>query len=321
MRVTRKAFTLIELLVVIAIMGLLVALLLPAVQAARETARRIQCANNQKQIGLGLQNFHDSRKYFPSSFQSTPEVPGMGPADATSGDAGPGWTFLMQIAPFLEEQNLQQQFNLKLPAWDPANANAAKARVALFRCPSVSDDSTTYNVVNNSGNTLAVFAHGHYVASAGRVDCWNVPNRDLTTIADGALFRNSRLRIKDFTDGTSQTAFVGEHTPLRSNSTWVGIVPGSVTCPTPQFAFAGCDLAAPAINVHSGPGLGENPPLIHTPNDYLGYVDEMLSEHPDGCNVLYGDGSVRFVTGDINPNAWAAMATRAAGDIVQYDSQ
>jgi prepilin-type N-terminal cleavage/methylation domain-containing protein/prepilin-type processing-associated H-X9-DG protein len=313
-------FTLVELLVVIAIIGLLVSLLLPAVQQARESARRSQCRNNLKQIGLGLHEYHDVFKHFPSAYQIAPGTANMGVADA-DGDAGPGWGFLVQIMPFVEEGNLQQQFDLKKPCWDPANATAAQTRVSLYRCPSVSLDDTTYSVVDAGNNVMATLAYGHYVASAGQDDVWTETELDLTPIANGAMFRNSRLAFKNFTDGTSNTVFVGEQTPYHSNSTWVGIVAGtgsttSVTCPTPLFAYAGCDAAAPQVNVHSGPGTGESPPVIHPPNNWVGYVDEMFSEHSNGCNVLFGDGSVHFVVETIDQSIWSAMATRAGSETI-----
>jgi prepilin-type N-terminal cleavage/methylation domain-containing protein/prepilin-type processing-associated H-X9-DG protein len=319
MFVSRRAFTLVELLVVIAIIGLLVGLLLPAIQAARESARRTQCTNNLRQIGLALHHFHDARSSFPAAYLSTPGG-AMGPADPASGDAGPGWTLFVQILPYMENSSLQQSLNLKLPAWSPANARAAATVVSEFLCPSVPDDGPTYEVKDSGGKVLAVFARAHYVASAGRVDPWNTPG-DLTAIADGVFFRNSRVRIKDITDGTSKTAFIGEQTSSHSNSTWVGIVPGSLTCPTPRYAYAGCDLAAPQINVHSGPGINENPPIVHPPNSTSGYVDEMFSQHAGGCNVLFGDSSVRFIPETINPLLWAAMATRAGGETIADNEQ
>jgi prepilin-type processing-associated H-X9-DG protein len=97
-------------------------------------------------------------------------------------------------------------------------------------------------------------------------------------------------------------------------------VPGSVTCPGSLFAGGPCDLAAPQINVHSGPGLYENPPVIEPPNNNSGYTDEMHGEHPGGCNVLFGDGHIDFVSEEINPIVWAAWATRAGGEAVSDSS-
>jgi len=193
--------------------------------------------------------------------------------------------------------------------------------IAPFVCPSVSDDSTHYQVKNETGGVLADFSRTHYVASAGQPDLWDNPAQDLSRFADGVFYRNSKTRVKDITDGTTHTVFFGERTPLRSPATWVGIVPGSVTCPGSLFPLAECDGAAPQINVHSGPGDDEVPPVIEPPNNTSGYTDEMHAEHPGGCNVLFGDGSVRFVLETINPEVWAAWATRAGGELIASQEQ
>ena len=257
---------------------------------------------------------HDAKGAFPSAYQTQPGA-AMGSPDA-NGDAGPGWTCLVQILPYLEGTNTRNAFDLTTPSWSAGNATAALQVVPTYLCPSVSDESTHYSVVDGSGNVLADFARSHYVANAGQLDLWTIPTPDLSRIANGPLYRNSRTRIKDITDGTSHTVFFGERTPLRSPATWVGIVPGSVTCPGALFPNADCDVAAPQINVHSGPGEFENPPVIEPPNNSSGYTDEMHSEHPNGCNVLFGDGSVRFVLETVNPLVWAAWATRAGGEAV-----
>jgi prepilin-type processing-associated H-X9-DG protein len=161
------------------------------------------------------------------------------------------------------------------------------------------------------------FSRSNYVLCAGRHDIWTDPRPDLSGIADGVFFRNSRIRVKDITDGVSHTMFAAEQTPTHSDSTWVGIVVGAPTCPTQRYRAAGCDVAAPQINFHSGPGLFESPPTIKPPNDvFPGYVDETHSDHPGGCNVLMGDGSVRWVSDLINQLLWEAMATRAGGESV-----
>jgi prepilin-type N-terminal cleavage/methylation domain-containing protein/prepilin-type processing-associated H-X9-DG protein len=317
----RGAFTLIELLVVITIIGVLIGLLLPAIQAARESARRMQCSSNLKQIGVAIHNHEAARHLLPSAYQAAPGG-AMGSPDA-NGDCGPGFTGLFQVLPFIEETATLRNANRNVPAWDPANTAIAKTVIGILRCPSAGDQSLTYIIKDASGNPLkpagsqVEFSRSHYVLCAGRHDIWTDPRPDLGGVADGVFFRNSHIRIKDITDGTTHTMFAAEQTPTHSDSTWVGIVPGAATCPTPRYAAAGCDVAAPQINYHSGPGLFESPPTIKPPNDvFPGYVDETHSDHPGGCNVLMGDGSVRWVSDLINQLLWEAMATRAGKEAV-----
>ncbi len=310
----RRAFTLVELLVVIAIVGVLIALLLPAVQAARENARRMQCSSSLRQIGISMHNHESAMHVFPSAYAS---IPGgaMGPTDSSTGDAGPGWTGLFLLLPYIEESNTHKQFDRGRPSWDPSNATLAKSNISIYRCPSDSDSSPTYSVQDGSGKVLAEFSRSNYVLCAGTRDIWSDPRPDLGSVADGVFFRNSRIRIRDISDGLSHTMFCAEQTGSHSNATWVGIVPSAQTCPTPRFSAAGCDVAAPQINFHSGPGLYESSPTIKPPNDpFPGYVDETHSDHPGGCNVLMGDSSVHWVSDLINQLVWEAMATRAGGE-------
>ena len=315
--IPRRGFTLVELLVVIAIIGVLVSLLLPAVQAAREAARRTQCTNNLRQVGLALHTYHDTFRVFPPAYLTVPGgSPNMGSPNPESGDAGPGWTALMLVLPQIEQSSLYHSFDMNRPSWSPNNAPAAKQLVRTYICPSSSHHSKTYEVVDEEGDARAVFARSNYVAHAGREGVWDLPNADLSRFADGTFYRNSRTRMAEVSDGLSNTIFFGEQSGTRSDATWVGIVPGAVTCPTSRYAFVDCEGAAPQINVHSGPDPHEFPPLIHPPNDPFGYVDEMFSDHPNGCNVLLGDGSVRFASRSMNGATWAALATRAEGDAV-----
>ena len=314
----KGGFTLIELLVVIAIIAVLIALLLPAVQQAREAARRTQCKNNLKQIGLALHNYHDVFLAFPPAYQTLPGATAapMGPASTTTGDSGPGWTGLVAILPQIEQGNLYNSFNINLPCWNAANATPALKTIPAYLCPSAVNSTATYPVVNTGGTVLATFSRSNYVANAGRLEVWDDPTANLSSIADGPFYRNSRTQMRDITDGLTNTVFFGEQTPTHSNSTWVGIVPDSVTCPATQFAFAPCDFAAPQINVHSGPTPHEIPPVIHAPNSSFGYVDEMYSQHDSGSHVLLGDGSVRFASKFIDGVTWSRLATRAGGEVV-----
>lgn len=237
---------------------------------------------------------------------------------ASTGDAGPGWTFLMQILPQVEQAPLYKSFDRAQPCWAAVNAIPAATSIPLYLCPSATTEGgPTYQPPGGSAGAVT-FARAHYVANAGRNEVWDNAAADLSSLADGPLYRNSQTRMADIRDGLSNTIFVGEQTPYHSDSTWVGIIPGSQTCPTLPFVAAGCDAAAPQINVHAGPTEVEEgsnaTPVIHPPNYPFGYVDEMFSEHIGGCNVLFGDCSVRFISENISPATWAALSTRNGGE-------
>lgn len=323
----RQGFTLVELLVVIAIIGLLVSLLLPAVQAARESSRRTSCYNNLKQIGIALQGYHDSLKHFPPAYVVSPitNVP-MGPPDSNTGDTGPGWGFLTLLLPYSEQAPLHQLLNINLPCWSPGNAVPVKTVLPAYICPSAVSMGTppVFNVIDANGNTLATFARANYVGVAGRFSPWQQyfdPATELSTVnvggftVDGVLYRNSRTRMADILDGTSHTIVVSEKTPYHSDSTWVGVVPKGVTCPSPQFAIVGCDPASSQVNVHTGPTPGETPPVIKPPDQPLANTDEVWSNHPAGANVLFCDGSVKFILDTVDNLTWSFYGTRAAGDV------
>lgn len=313
----KRAFTLVELLVVIAIIGVLVALLLPAVQAARESARRMQCTNHLKQLMLAMHNYHDVVGQFPPSYVSQTGGGGVhGTPDTQTRDAGPGWAWGAMLLPYIEQQNLYNQFDFKRPAWDAVNAAPAATPLPFMLCPSAAGDRQPMTVISPSGQALGKFSRAHYVCNVGQEEPWGHTKDDFRGIADGPLYRNSTTSTADVRDGLSNTVFLGEHHPVLSSKTWVGVVPGAAVCPSPRFAFSACDLAATLVNVHSGPASGEVPPAIHPPNSPLCHVCQMYAEHPGGCNVALGDGSVRFVSEYVNQNTWAALSSIAMGEVV-----
>src|ERR1043166_7498935 len=313
---SRPAFTLIELLVVIAIVGVLIALLVPAVQKVRETAARAHCQNKLKQIGLGLHNFESANKRFPPSFIKT-----SGMASGSSYGVNypdpiwsglPGWGWGTLILPYLEQDALYKGLRLDLPVWAPENAALAKTRVPTFLCPSASGGSDGFFVERDSGDgkhgipmSPGIFlAHSHYVTSAGVNQPWGrsmpycvdyrvpEPTPPLMCVINGPFYRDSWTRISEITDGLSQTVFVGEHSSILSHKTWVGVVPGAATCPRLDLRPwpSDCNASSCLVGVHSGPDTHDHPQtIIHAPNNPFGHTDEMWAEHtPAGCNVLFG---------------------------------
>lgn len=312
-----RAFTLVELLVVIAVIGILVALLLPAVQAAREAARRMQCTNNLKQMGIALHNYHDVHRVFPPSYVIQPGGGGVhGPPDPITRDAGPGWAWGALLLPFVDQEPLHNQLNFSRPCWDASQQPFVQARLDLHLCPSATGTEGPTQVEDVNGAVLATFGRSCYVANVGQEEPWGYTIDDYRGIANGPLYRNAGTRMADVIDGLSNTIFLGEHHPRLSDKTWVGVVPGAIVCPKPEFAWSGCERAAVLVQVHSGPSSWEYPRVIHPPNSPLAHTCQMFADHPGGCNVLLGDGSVRFVSETINQLTWAALATHASRDLV-----
>ncbi len=319
-RGAKDGFTLIELLVVIAIIGVLIALLLPAVQSAREAARRAQCSNNLKQIGIGMHNYEGTFGAFPPGYLTLPGGGGVhGEPDPTTLDTGPGWAYGTMLLPYIEQESLYQNVNINLPCWFEANTTGVRTSLEMFLCPSVSESSLRFEVRDQPGNVLAFIARSHYVLNAGNEEPWGFQTEDHSSIADGPFYRNSLLTVASISDGLSQTIFMGEHSPILSDKTWVGVVPGGVVCPTPAFAFADCDFAATFVLTHSGPALGEGD-IIHPPNARSCHVCQMYAEHPGGANILLGDGSVRFIKSTINQRTWASLASCRLGEVISADA-
>lgn len=316
----RRGFTLIELLVAISIIGILMSLLLPAVQAARESARKTQTRNNLKQIGLALHNYHDAHRVFPASYFADTLA---ATRNLTTFDGPNGFAWGAVLLPYLDQTPLYRQFDMRQPCWSTANATPARVTLPVFLSPSATGGTEPFAVKDAMGNTLAIFARSHFVANAGQEEPWGFTVSDYSGIADGPMYRNSRTRAADVKDGLSTTVFIGEHSSKLSNKTWVGVVPGAQVCGNDPILFplTACDHAATLVNVHSGPAADEIDPIsgfapIHPPNSPLCHVCQMYSEHQGGAHVTMGDGSVRFINQMIHQPTWAALSSRAKSDPV-----
>jgi prepilin-type N-terminal cleavage/methylation domain-containing protein len=289
----RSALTLIELLVVIAIIGVLVALLLPAVQQAREAARRTACSNNLKQIGLALHNYHDAHGRFPPSSTSQIDF-GVWSPNPTSFHVH-SWASL--ILPLLDQGALYNQVNYNVSALDPVNYAPASQKIVVYRCPSFSgpDYSQTPAYLDLSPK----YALRNY-ASLGSTTVGN-----LWLTPDGVMYARSNTRIGDITDGSSNTIFVVE---TREPSSAVWIDGGTAALASRRY-------------------LETNPPSYAGPENSINYqpyyvangqgVDSQYgpsSMHPQGVMHLFGDGGVRFISQNIDSLVYDALTTRAGGE-------
>jgi len=307
-------FTLVELLVVIAIVGVLVAMLLPAVQAAREAARRSQCADSLRQIGLALLNHHDSQRHFPPGYSALPRY-----RDGAT-DTTPGWGWAAFILPYIEESSLNQMINSKVAIEDPRHSAAIQTRVSLYLCPSDLPPDSAFSILDATGATLASAAPASYSACIGG-------DESGTSDADGLgiFYRNSRTRIAEILDGTSKTILVGERSWSNAKGIWAGAISGGVCQrgdqnPNPTTG-ASSYPAATLILSHSH--------LNNATTDPDGGLDDFSSRHPEGSNFAFADGSVRFlrsVSGDQADGGYSpdgvifqALGTRENGEMIPGD--
>jgi prepilin-type N-terminal cleavage/methylation domain-containing protein/prepilin-type processing-associated H-X9-DG protein len=292
--VRKRGFTLIELLVVIAIIAVLVALILPAVQQAREAARRGQCKNNLKQIGLALQNYHGSRNTFPPGYVSA--------FDSSGNDTGPGWGWGAMILPELEQSPLQDGIAFIQPIEAAANATPRVMTLGVFLCPSDSVQSPWSAVTRDSfGNPLATICQ---VAASNYIGVFGV--REPGIDGDGIFFRNSFISIKHIRDGTSTTLLVGERSQKWCEATWVGAVTNAQLFPPPGSpAVPFTENAAGMVLGHTFEGPPNSPGLE---------CNDFSSQHSGGAHFVFADGHVQFISTSINKLVFRALSTRAGGE-------
>jgi prepilin-type processing-associated H-X9-DG protein len=134
---------------------------------------------------------------------------------------------------------------------------------------------------------------------------------------NGVFFRNSRIGIRDITDGSSTTLMTGERSRNVADATWVGVIPTAQACTNPRWRVQECEAANVMVLAHTGSGTGES--VIYVPNSNAAVADDYWSRHPGGCNFLFCDGSVRFVKESVNPKIFTYLSTRAGGEVVSAD--
>ena len=298
-----RAFTLIELLVVIAIIAVLIGLLLPAVQAAREAARRAQCVNNLKQIGLALHNYDETQKCFPSGYVSR--------FDESGNDTGPGWGWASMLLPQFEQTPLFASLNFNLAIEDATNSTFRVVGVAAFLCPSDPTASSYWAVDRDATSgaprrNLCTVGPSNYVGMYG--------NGEPGPSGDGLFFRNSRVGLSEITDGTSQTIAVGERSHRLGEATWVGSVTGAILFPNDHDDIGRyrTETSPGMVLGHVGEGVG--------PGDSRGDVNQFYSLHyGGGVNFLFADGHVVFLHSTMNYRTYKALASRAGGEVVSGD--
>jgi prepilin-type N-terminal cleavage/methylation domain-containing protein/prepilin-type processing-associated H-X9-DG protein len=302
------AFSLIELLVVLAIISILIAIYMPAVQSAREATRRISCANNLKQIGIALQNYHDSAGALPPGWVAA--------ANSTGENAGPGWGWNVRILPLMEQQALYQSLNLYLPIEAVDNFTSVTRRIKSLACPSDGLFEGDFAVVglatpgDRPGEAICRVGSSSYPGCFGTGDPSAIPGRDL---GDGIFMRNQAVRLAQITDGTSETILVGERSQDVSQATWTGAITGAVVPLRSVRGERGLDPVGGDALVVSQTGVTDGP------NASPARADLFSSKHPGGCQFLWCDGSVRFLKERRSLASYQAMATRAGGEVLTDD--
>ncbi len=306
----RRGFTLVELLVVIAIIGILIALLLPAVQAAREAARRSQCTNNLAQLGIALHNYEGAHEAFPPGV-----VNAKGPI--RSEPVGYHMSWLVQILPFIEDGSTFRHVNFSVGVYDPKNVAVRRVTRGYMMCPSdagprrlraLSPAELNPNAVPGMPGLNAPPGAGNDVGSNNYAGCHHHVEAPIDATNQGMLFLNSRIGPRDVTDGSSFTILAGEKTMGHADLGWM------------SGTRATLRNTGTMVNFTVEPGthnrrLVDGKEMEPKTADPL-YVGGFGSMHPGGANFALVDGSVRFFSETVDPPLYQSYGNRADGKLI-----
>jgi len=290
----RSAFTLLELIMVVSIIAVLIALLLPAVQSARELARRGQCTNNLLQLGLALGNYTSAHNVLPPGV-----VDEKGPILNLPKGYHHSWA--VQILPFLEQNNVYRRFDFRYGVYHPSNDTAASAVIHAFLCPSDARRGPTN------------YAGCHHDVDAP-IDANN----------RGVLYLNSRIGYDDITDGPAYTILLGEVLGGGPSLGWASGTRATLRntghrVNEPDFLFPG--LKTGIFNAsESRPQPEEMAKLVDEGLLPVGYTGGFSSRHGQGANFLFCNGAVRFVRESVNPTVYQHLGNRSDGEIISDDA-
>lgn len=332
----RTGFTLVELLVVIAIIGILVSLLLPAVQAAREAGRRSQCSNNLKQMGLALHEFNDVYGKSPAAiihsgrYNNPANKPYCGPEVCYKGQpyAIYNHSGFVALLPFLEQKNLADRYNYQMVASvsspygipggpDPStNANrrpvggidgVAAALLKVFWCPSDRDPVAESRAVGNPADFYEMneTRRSNYLFSTGAYTDYDADYLSTSMTARGAFGNNGAAKIADCVDGTSSTLAIGESKYLKNGSTVFGPYWGAGTH-TAVHGRGYYNTFTPNYKYGTCSGV---------PSKYCVYAWGFSSNHPGVTQFVMMDGSVQVIQDSIQPAIWTALCTPEGGEV------